>query len=344
MLPSPDEMPAAAQRPLLDFIEEELRLGGWFFDLAASRTYWSGNLYSLFGLDPVRVSPGAEIFRQIVHPEDRPELDSAQVDAFGGPLGEYQFRIIRPNGTIRWIQSMGRLLHRSDGTPWRVVGCVRDVTEDRDAVVARAAHDGLAQAVRKLTGGDVWLTSPKGDVGDALPWNGHHGGLRFDAIHADDLTRVRSGWAKSLAERRPFRSAYRQSTGQGRYEAFSTYAEPIEDDRRVLLGWIGVSVPDLTTDAHIAPARNIPGSLLRAARAWLDLSVMGLADRSGLSSSTIRRLEGGGGRQATRSSEEALVRTFREAGIDFYLDAGGQPQVRFPGDAEVERPRLQAVG
>ena len=41
-----------------------------------------------------------------------------------------------------------------------------------------------------------------------------------------------------------------------------------EDERRVLLGWIGVSVPDMTTDAHIAPARNIPGSLLRAARAY----------------------------------------------------------------------------
>ena len=113
------------------------------------------------------------------------------------------------------------------------------------------------------------------------------------------------------------------------FERFVSYAEPIEDEARRPLGWVGVTLPDALSDSEMAPARHIPGPLLRAARGWLNYSVLELANRSGLSSSTIRRLESGNGRQATRDSEETLLRTFEEAGIAFYVDGSGMPQVRF---------------
>lgn len=336
-------MSGTLHHSLLNFIEESEQVGTWSCELAPLSVYWSPNLFNLLGLEPGRTTAGLGAFEQIVHPEDQEQIDRMGNDELGGPVGEHEFRIIRPNGTIRWLRTTGQLLHRPDGKAWRAVGFVRDITDERDAQVGHAALEGTRQALRKLAGGEIWINTVResgadGSLwGSGSPWKGRS--LAED-IHPDDVTRVGAAWARALAERRPFRSAYRMNAGSGRYERYVSYAEPIEDERRRSLGWVGVTLPDVAPDSEMVPAKNIPGPLLRAARGWLNLSVLQLADRSGLSSSTIRRLEGGGGRQATRDSEQTLLRTFHEAGIDFYVDGSGEPQVRFSR----KRPRKGADG
>lgn len=327
------DFPAAILRPLLDYVEEGEQIGVWLCELSNSSVYWSGRLFALLGLDAAKVQPSLSIYQSILHPDDRAEFSEKQPVELGGPLGDREFRIIRPNGIIRWIRSRGQVLYRPDGTPWRAIGYACDITDERDARAGAAALEGARQSLRKLAGGEIWVStaSAAGSV-ESNPWSvttTWHERLPGGNLHEEDLTRVGAAWAKALAERRPFRSSYRMDTGQGRFETFVSHGEPVEDERRRPMGWVGVTLPDDLPYAEAAPAKNIPGPLLRAARGWLNLSVLDLADRCGLSSSTIRRLEGDGGRQATRDSEEVLLRTFHEAGIDFYVDGGGYPQVRF---------------
>ena len=63
-----------------------------------------------------------------------------------------------------------------------------------------------------------------------------HGRPQVEGVRPEDVTRVGATWARALAERRPFRSAYRIYTGNGTYERFVSYAEPIEDEARRPLG------------------------------------------------------------------------------------------------------------
>ncbi len=327
------DFPAAILRPLLDYVEEGEQIGVWLCELSNSSVYWSGRLFTLLGLDAANVQASLSIYQSIVHPDDRDEFSGKQPAELGGPLGDREFRIIRPNGIIRWIRSRGQILYRPDGTPWRAIGYARDITDEREARAGAVALEGAKHSLRKLAGGDIWVSaaSATGKV-ETNPWTFTtiwHEQLPAGSLHAEDQTRVGAAWAKAVAERRPFRSSYRMDTGQGRFENFVSHGEPVEDERRRLMGWVGVTLPDDLRHAEAAPAKNIPGPLLRAARGWLNLSVLELADRCGLSSSTIRRLEGDGGRQATRDSEEVLLRTFHEAGIDFYVDGSGYPQVRF---------------
>lgn len=207
-----------------------------------------------------------------------------------------------------------------------------------------AALQPLPDAVRKLTGGQVWLAAPDGTVVDEMSWwsslhrarNTGSGWSRLDLVHPEDLPAVRAVWTKALATRRPCTITFRLRDEYGQYEIYASHAEPVEDDRHSLLGWIGVTIVDGRPTAAANAIGNLPGALIRAARAYLDLSVNGLAELSGLSGSTIRRMEDGGSGQVAADSEERLITTFQRAGVEFFLDAAGTPQVRFSQPARKE--------
>jgi signal transduction histidine kinase len=79
-----------------------------------------------------------EQWLQRVHPEDRERLQLANEKAFLQKLPcEVEFRIVRPDGTVKYIQAIGHPDVCSDGTLVQVVGTMIDVTERRRAEEAR---------------------------------------------------------------------------------------------------------------------------------------------------------------------------------------------------------------
>jgi DNA-binding transcriptional regulator YiaG len=251
---------------------------------------------------------------------------------------------MRPNGAIGWVRSSGLLQHRPDGSPWRMIGFTLDITDTRRAWIGYAAQEGLAAAVRKLTNGQVWVATPDGTVVDEISWwnslnrirDTGSGWSRLDLVHPEDVPAVRSAWTRALAARKPCTITFRLRDEYGQYEIYASHAEPVEDDRHSLLGWIGVTIVDGRPTAAANAIGNLPGALIRAARAYLDLSVNGLAELSGLSASTIRRMEDGGSGQVAADSEERLITTLQRAGVEFLVDAAGAPQVRFSQPARKE--------
>jgi PAS domain S-box-containing protein len=94
---------------ILRFIEEKLGVGVWLCD-AAGRVQWSRGLYELLGLDPHEVTPSyAELIRRI-HPDDRrPRRDLGEL-MLDRSLVEGEFRVIRPNGVLRWVYNQAEVL------------------------------------------------------------------------------------------------------------------------------------------------------------------------------------------------------------------------------------------
>lgn len=117
--------------------EERLRLalaagqmGAWDVDLATNDTRWDAKEWALLGHDRGRITPSPEAFYECVHPDDRSLIRQAVQRAIerAGDM-EYEFRIVRPNGEIRWLASRGQVLKDDRGRPVRIVGVNYDVTQ-----------------------------------------------------------------------------------------------------------------------------------------------------------------------------------------------------------------------
>jgi diguanylate cyclase (GGDEF)-like protein/PAS domain S-box-containing protein len=127
-------------------LEEIAHIGTWRWDVATNRVTWSAELARIFGLDLEDAPSTLAEYLLLVHPEDR-DSSRAQVEGALGRGEAYDsvYRIIRPNGDIRWLRSRGRVIADTDGST-RMMGVCQDVTEHKLAEVAlttMALHDTL---------------------------------------------------------------------------------------------------------------------------------------------------------------------------------------------------------
>jgi PAS domain S-box-containing protein len=129
--------------------------GTFEWDLQTGRGHWSAESYRIFGLDPDGEGPSARTWLSVVHPEDREAAAMAgrlQVQDVQGPHFRLDYRIVRRDGSVRWVSSIGRVAHDADGRPQRVSGLNMDVTErksmeqDLREAKARAEEASLSKS------------------------------------------------------------------------------------------------------------------------------------------------------------------------------------------------------
>jgi PAS domain S-box-containing protein len=105
-------------------------LGVWELDTATNEIWMSDSARALFQLDSeAQVSPA--VLQDHVHPEDRARRDSA-VKAALETQGEYEieYRIVLPDGTLRWIGGRGRCVPKQGGGT-RLIGVSMDITAQK---------------------------------------------------------------------------------------------------------------------------------------------------------------------------------------------------------------------
>jgi PAS domain S-box-containing protein len=141
LLPTALSIPSRAQMVAADaellrsqaFLAEGQRLshtGTWAWDASSGELWWSEEHYRLFGLDPENTSPSLEIFWQAVHPEDRPLLAEIIDRAIHEKSDcEHEFRIVRPDRSIRYLRSIGHSVVNESGSLVEFIGTSMDVTE-----------------------------------------------------------------------------------------------------------------------------------------------------------------------------------------------------------------------
>ncbi len=117
---------------LADIAQHAARAGFWDWDIATGHIEWSPQLFDLFGLDPNNTTASFESWETILHPEDK-EKAAALIDRAvkeHTPLVS-DYRVIRPDGQVRWISALGECAYDDTGTPLRMAGICRDITESK---------------------------------------------------------------------------------------------------------------------------------------------------------------------------------------------------------------------
>jgi len=120
--------------------------GTWEWDLVADTMDWSPEVVALHGLEGDLGPAGLGEWLELLHPDDRPLVRGAIRQAMRGEESyDVEFRIVRPDGTLRWAHSVGRMVRGADGHPSKMLGTTRDITDRR---LTEAERDRMLQAER----------------------------------------------------------------------------------------------------------------------------------------------------------------------------------------------------
>ncbi|WP_051242957.1 PAS domain-containing protein [Azohydromonas australica] len=120
--------------------EERLRLAmnvgelaTWDWDMLTGRIVWSREHFHMQGYAVGEVEPSYEAWLARIHPDDRAVAETAlrlayeQHEAYN-----HEFRTLLPDGSMRWMSAQGLFFHDVQGQPNRMIGVMRDITEQRN--------------------------------------------------------------------------------------------------------------------------------------------------------------------------------------------------------------------
>jgi PAS domain S-box-containing protein len=118
------------------WLEEAQRvahLGYWVWDLETNQVIWSEETYRIFGLTPQMGSMDIAIVGEMFHPDDREVVFRTAEEAIrSGTRADCEHRLIRPDGEIRVVHSLGDMKKNSQGRT-QMFGTTQDITDRQRA-------------------------------------------------------------------------------------------------------------------------------------------------------------------------------------------------------------------
>jgi PAS domain S-box-containing protein len=128
---------------------EAARSAGWDWDVKSGRDQRFGDLETIFGIPSDTYSGHIEDFRRSVHPEESEYFGKAIAEARQSRKPYVaEFRVVRADGTVRWITARGKFYYAPNGDPERMLGMAVDITDRKDSEhKLRESQDRLAGIV-----------------------------------------------------------------------------------------------------------------------------------------------------------------------------------------------------
>jgi PAS domain S-box-containing protein len=129
------------------------RMGAWQWDVVNNTLTWDEQLHELYGIEPGEQVTRYEDFIQRIHPDDRASVAASVQRALNGGGGlDYEFRILLPDGRVRWLADQGRVIRDQRGSPLYMTGVCLDTTE-RKLIEERLRQAQRMDSVGQLAGG-----------------------------------------------------------------------------------------------------------------------------------------------------------------------------------------------
>ena len=132
---------------LLQLAETSAGIGVWDMDMATQTVRATPEFFHIVGLAPSSEPVPIETLRALRHPEDRSHVVNNFNRALESGQDQYEaeYRIIRPDGKVRWVFGRGRIFRDKNGEPVRYSGVDIDITE------RKKFEEHLALTTRELS-------------------------------------------------------------------------------------------------------------------------------------------------------------------------------------------------
>src|SRR6266436_513492 len=228
--------------------------GSWVVRIPQmENVYWSKEMYRIFGLDPDSTPP-TEVGRRL-YPEDAPYFKDAIEHAIRDRTDfEADYRILLPNGAVKYIHAVGYPVVNASGDVIELVGTLMDVTQQHEARAAlQAAFEQIKAEqteLRRMTdavASYIYVLRPDGTALYANQTVLDYTGLTLEDVqredqrarvfHPEDLERLRGERLEAFARGKPFELEQRALGKDGKYRWFLVRYNPLRDDHGNIIRW-----------------------------------------------------------------------------------------------------------
>jgi formate hydrogenlyase transcriptional activator len=262
-------------RQMADTIPEVI----WITSLEPERVlYTSPSFERIWGLKVEELYRNPRLWTEAIHPEDRDRVVSTFSEWIAGTEVAYhdvEYRIVRPDGTIRWIHERGVLTRDKNGRPVEVSGISTDITTakqaqqalensfqeihllterlERENVALKHAEAKLRQdeeELRRMTdaipqtivvldpgGAPIYANQATLDYTGLTIENVLAAGFRERIFHQDDLEKLRDEREAALARGLPFETEQRALRKDGQYRWFLIRYNPFRNEQGQVIRW-----------------------------------------------------------------------------------------------------------
>ncbi|MFW6077612.1 MAG: PAS domain-containing protein, partial [Hyphomicrobiales bacterium] len=260
------EAQARSSEERLQLAQEAAAVGTYDWDVQANLINWSPEMFLLHGIDPA-TSPSElyDVWISRLHPEDRERADEETRQFVESADGlSIEFRVVHPDGSVRWIQGRGRMIRDRDGRPIRMIGVNFDVTERKQAEEALRQSEQRIRDIAENFPGIIFrrVTYPDGRI--EYPYfsgadehvfhipREQFADLRTmedvaKLIHYDDLAEMLDKFQQAAAALTPLETEGRIVAGNGETRWVRSISRPRPGEDGALI-WDGVLLD--VTDQH----------------------------------------------------------------------------------------------
>ncbi len=144
----------------LNRAQRQARMGSDTRDLRTGQMDWSDETYRILGVTRANFVPTTESLLACVHPDDRKTILDARAETAKGKCpAPFEYRAVRPDGTIRYIYRESELIYDEHGEPVMLAGTIRDITDLRASqarqheLERQLQHSTKMKALGTLAGG-----------------------------------------------------------------------------------------------------------------------------------------------------------------------------------------------
>ena len=157
----------------LNAAQMQAQIGSWEWYPDNNEVWWSDGLFALLGLSHSDTMPSLENFFELIYPEDRSAVMQSFERALSSPK-EYaiddtsflqEFRIVCPDGSVRWVNSSASNHHVDETERIVIQGYLQDITERKNTEdnlrkFSRAVEQSASSVIITDTGGNIEYVNP----------------------------------------------------------------------------------------------------------------------------------------------------------------------------------------
>jgi PAS domain S-box-containing protein len=147
-------------------LEEAQRIanvGHYSWNLIENRVIWSDEVYRIYGLDPLQGTIDLVKVSEMIHPEDRELVFRAAEEALrSGTPADIEHRLVRPDGEVRTIHSVGTVKRDASGHPYEMFGTAQDITDRKRSEQALKRNEFYLSEGQRIAHIGSWAFSDSG--------------------------------------------------------------------------------------------------------------------------------------------------------------------------------------